>query len=328
MYAVINGRMENRMKIVFLDALTLGEDVDLSRFSELGETVIYPTTPIDAVSERVKDCNVIVTNKMKLGADNLSEAESLELICVTATGYDNIDLEFARERGIGVCNVVGYSTNSVAQITVASVLSLCTSMLEYRSYVADGRYTKSGVANVLTPVYHELEGKTWGIVGFGNIGKRVGRIAEALGCKLLVNKREAIDGYECVDIDSLCERSDIITVHTPLNDATRGLINAERINKMKDGVVIVNMARGAVTDERAIADFVKNGKIGGFASDVYSTEPFGEEHPFYEIKDKPNVCLTPHMAWGAYEARVRLCDEVWQNIESYLLGGSRNRVEK
>lgn len=316
------------MKIVFLDALTLGEDIDLSSFEEIGETVVYPTTPPELVSERVRDCNVVVTNKMKLGRENLSAADKLELICVTATGFDNIDVEYARSRSIGVCNVVGYSTDSVAQITVAAVLALCNSLFDYRAYVADGSYTESGVANVLTPVYHELEGKTWGIVGFGNIGKRVGRIAEALGCKLLVNKRSPEAEYECVDIDTLCERSDVITVHAPLNDSTRGLINAERIKKMKRGVILVNMARGAVTDEAAIAEAVKEGRIAGFASDVYSTEPFSREHPFYEIKDRRNVCLTPHMAWGAYEARVRLCEEVKANIESYLRGEERNRVDK
>ena len=316
------------MKIVFLDALTLGEDIDLSCFSRLGETVIYPTTPTEAVAERVADCNVIVTNKMKLGAHNLEAAKNLELICVTATGFDNIDIGYAKDRGIAVCNVVGYSTDSVAQLTVACVLTLYNSLFEYRRYVSDGRYTESGVANVLTPVYHELAGKTWGIVGFGNIGKKVGVIAEALGCKLIVNKRESIAGYECVDIDELCERSDIITIHTPLNDQTHKLINKDRIDKMKQGVFLVNMARGAVTDEEAVANAIKSGKLSGFASDVYSTEPFGREHPFYAVKDMPNVCLTPHMAWGAFEARERLRDEVMTNIESYLDGKYRNRVEK
>lgn len=315
------------MKIVFLDALTLGADIDLSGFKKFGELQIYETTPVEKVAERVSDCDVVVTNKMKLAQHNLSSAENLKLICVTATGFDNIDIEYAKQRGIGVCNVVGYSTNSVAQLTVTCALSLYNSLFSYCEYVSSGDYTKSGVANVLTPVYHEIEGKTWGIIGFGNIGQRVGRIAEALGCRLLVNKRTRIDGYECVDIDELCERSDIITIHTPLNEKTRSLIDENRISKMKDGVVIVNMARGAVTDERAIAAAVKSGKIGGFASDVYSAEPFPKEHPFDEIKGRKNVCLTPHMAWGAYEARVRLCDEIMLNIESYLSGNKRNRVD-
>ena len=315
------------MKIVFLDALTLGEDIDLSGFEKFGEVEIYGGTPAELVAERVSDCDVVVTNKMKLGENNLSQAKDLKLICVTATGFDNIDLAYARQRGIGVCNVVGYSTNSVAQLTVACALSLYGSLFSYRDYVSSGAYSESGVANALTPVYREIEGKTWGIIGFGNIGQRVGRVAEALGCKLLVNKQTKLDGYECVGIDELCERADIISIHTPLNESTRALINSDRINKMKNGVVLVNMARGAVTDECAIAEAVKEGKIGGFACDVYSAEPFPKSHPFYEIKDRQNVCLTPHMAWGAYEARVRVCDEVALNIEAYFSGEKRNRVD-
>ncbi len=315
------------MKIVFLDALTLGEDMDLSRFSGLGELEVYPTSTQDEISARTLDCDVVVTNKLRLGAHNLSGAKYLKLICVTATGFDNIDLAFARERGIGVCNVVGYSTSSVAQLTAGMVLDLYNRIFEYRESVSSGRYTECGVANILTPAYHELEGRTWGIVGFGNIGRKVARIAEALGCRILVNKREAVEDFECVDIDTLCRECDIITVHTPLNDGTIGLISAERIAAMRDGVVLVNVARGAVTDERAIAEAVKSGKIGGFGCDVYSVEPFPAEHPFYEIKDMKNVVLTPHMAWGAYETRVRLCDEVYENIVAFFDGRQRNRVD-
>ncbi len=315
------------MKIVFLDAKTLGEDIDLSFFKKFGELVLYDGTATELVEERTRDCDVVVVNKIKLGWHNLSSAENLKLICVTATGFDNIDIGFAKERGIGVCNVVGYSTESVAQITAATALALYNNIFEYRGFVNDGSYTRGGVANRLTPVYHELSGKTWGIVGFGNIGKRVSVIAEALGCKIIVNKRTEVEGYECVDIDTLCERSDIISIHAPLNAETKELINAERIDKMKDGIVLVNMARGAVTDERAVAEGIKCGKIGGFASDVYSIEPFTSEHPFSEIMDFPNVCLTPHMAWGAYEARVRLCNEVAENISAFFEGKIRNRVD-
>ncbi|MGM9631619.1 MAG: NAD(P)-dependent oxidoreductase [Eubacteriales bacterium] len=315
------------MKIVFLDALTLGEDIDLSYFSDLGEIEIYPTSTDAEIAFRVADCDVAVTNKLKLGEHNLSDAKNLKLICVTATGFDNIDLAFARERKIGVCNVVGYSTSSVAQITAGMVLDLCNKIFDYRESVASGKYSECGVANILTPAYHEIEGKTWGIVGFGNIGRKVAKIADALGCRILVNKREAVEGFECVDIDTLCRECDIITVHTPLNDGTRGLINEERISCMRDGVILVNVARGAVTDERAVAEAVKSGKISGFGCDVYSAEPFSNGHPFYEIKNMGNVILTPHMAWGAYESRVRLCDEVRENIVAFFSGKTRNRVD-
>ena len=315
------------MKIVFLDALTLGEDIDLSSFSELGEVEIYPTSTQEQIAKRICDCDVAITNKLKLNESNLSDAKNLKLICVTATGFDNIDVSYAKSRGIGVCNVVGYSTSNVAQITLGMALDLINKTTEYRKSVSSGRYSECGVANILAPTYHEIDKKTWGIIGFGNIGKKVGLVAEALGCKILVNKREAIDGFECVDVDTVCRECDIISIHTPLNDGTRALINAERIASMKDGVILINVARGAVTDERAIADAVKSGKIGGFGCDVYSSEPFGMDHPFFEIKDYDNVILTPHMAWGSYEARVRLCNEVKKNITSYFGGEIRNRID-
>lgn len=315
------------MKIVFLDALTLGNDIDLSGFSELGEVVIYGGSTNAEVIERTRDCDIIVTNKLKLNENNLLQAHNLKLICVTATGFDNIDVNYARSRGIGVCNVVGYSTSNVAQITVGMVLDLINRTDDYRASVKSGEYSARGVANVLSPTYHEIEGKTWGIVGFGNIGRRVARIADALGCRVLVNKREAISDFECVDIDTLCKECDIITLHTPLNDGTRGLISSERIAAMKEGVILVNVARGAVVDENAVANAFKIGKLGGFGCDVYSAEPFGKDHPYYEIKDMDNVILTPHMAWGSYEARLRLCNEVKENIIAFFKGDIKNRID-
>lgn len=315
------------MKIVFLDALTLGEGIDLSRFKELGEVEIYGSSTEEEIKERLADCNVAITNKLKLNKNNLENAKELKLICVTATGFDNIDVEYARTHGIGVCNVVGYSTSNVAQITVGFVLQLINKSTEYQKSVSSGFYSECGVANILSPIYREIDGLKWGIVGFGNIGRRVAAVAEALGCQVLVNKREATYDYKCVDIDTICRECDIITLHTPFNEGTRGLINKERISLMKNGVILVNVARGAVTDERAVAEAVKSGKIGGFGCDVYSVEPFSNEHPFYEIKNMDNVLLTPHMAWGSLDARVRLCDEVMKNIEAYFGGEIRNRVD-
>lgn len=315
------------MKIVFLDALALGDGLDIEGFKELGNVEIYPSSTDEQIIDRIADCDVAITNKLKLNKSNLENAKNLKLICVTATGFDNIDVEYAKARGIGVCNVVGYSTSNVAQITVGFVLQLINRSVEYQKSVSSGYYSECGVANILSPIYREIDGLTWGIVGFGNIGRRVAGVAEALGCRVLVNKREAIEDYECVDIDTICQNCDIITLHTPLNDGTRGLINAERIEKMKDGVILVNVARGAVTDERAVAEAIKSGKIGGFACDVYSLEPFSKEHPFYEIKDRENVLLTPHMAWGSLDARIRLLNEVKENIKAYFDGKIRNRID-
>lgn len=314
------------MKIVVLDRLTLGEDLDLSGAEQYGTLVTYDTTLPHQVPERVADADVIFVNKVKLG-ENLKDAKNLKVICEAATGYDNIDLDFCRNHGIAVCNVPGYSVWSVAQVTVSMVLSLVNHLPEYTGYTKDGSYTHGGSANILTPVYHELYGKTWGIVGYGGIGSRVGAVAEALGCKVLAYKRTPVAGVTCTDIDTLLETSDIVTVHIPLSEETRGLISRERIARMKPGAILVNTARGAVTDERAVCEAVRDGKLGGFGTDVYSVEPFPPDSPFYEIRNLPNVCLTPHMAWGGKETRERCFGEMLSNMQAYFNGEIRNRVE-
>lgn len=315
------------MKITVLDTNTLGEDLSMEPLCAIGECTVYESTMPAQVVERISDCDVVVLNKVKLGRDTLCHAKCLRLICVTATGYDNIDVDFCREKGIAVCNVAGYSSHSVALVTVASVLHLATHLGEYAAYTASGAYSVSGAANRLTPVYHELYGKTWGIVGYGNIGREVGAVAKALGCKVLVCKRNPVSDADCVDLDVLCRTADIITVHTPLTAQTRGLIGKTQLAEMKPNVILYNAARGAVLDEAAIAEAVLSGKIGAFGTDVYAEEPFPTTHPFYNIKSLPNVLLTPHMAWGAYEARIRCLNEIVLNIEDFYAGGKRSRVD-
>ena len=315
------------MKITVLDSATLGKDLDLSPLCREGEVDIYENTQPHEIAKRIEDSDVVVINKVKLGEAQLSGAKRLKLICLAATGYDGVDVTYCKSVGIAVCNVVGYSTHSVAQTTVAMVLSLCCHLAEHNETVKSGRYFASGVANSLTPVYHELAGKTWGIVGYGNIGRQVGAVAQALGCRVVYHRKNSVAGDGSVTLSELCRVSDVITVHTPLNESTKGLIGQQQIDQMKDGVVLVNTARGAVTDEGAVAKAVKLGKIGAFGSDVFSIEPFGSEHPFDEIKSLPNVCLTPHMAWGAYEARVRCLEEIIQNIRAFDRGEIRCRVD-
>lgn len=309
------------LKITVLDAKTLGDDLELSQISSLGDTAVYDTTDIGEVSERVSDSDVIVVNKIKLGEHNLSGAEKLKLICVTATGYDNIDIEYCKARNIAVCNVVGYSTQSVAQVTLAMVLSLYTHIEEYKAYTADGLYTKNKVQNHLKPVFHEIYGKTWGIIGYGNIGKQVARTAEAIGCQVLPYSRSL-----GMDIDDILKKSDIVSVHLPLNEDTKGLLDRKRIALMKKDAIFINVARGAVADELALTEAIENGSIAGLGVDVYSTEPFDEKHPYNRIKSMPNVCLTPHMAWGAYEARMRCIGEIAENIKVFFNGGMHNRI--
>ena len=315
------------MKICILDKSSMGEDTPVDAIYKFGEVKIYDSTSENETPERVSDVDVIITNKVKITEEVIKSAKHLKLVCVFATGFDNVNINAARASGVAVCNVPGYSTDSVALLTVATALSLYSHLGEYNEYVKSGEYTASGVANRLVPVFHELKGKTWGIVGYGNIGKAVGKVASAFGMKVVVNKRTTVSDAICVDIDTLCKESDIISLHCPLNEGTRNLINAEKLALMKSSTILVNEARGAVLDEKAVAEAVKNGTIGGFGCDVYSVEPFSKEHPYNEIMNLPNVILTPHAAWGAYEARVRCVSTISNNISAFLSGENLNRVD-
>ena len=315
------------MKIVFLDAATIGDDLTYESFEALGEVSVYPTTSETEFEAHISGAEVVVINKLKLNASNLPVAKDLKLICLAATGFDNVDLDYCRQNGIGVCNVVGYSTQSVAQLTLALALSLYTNLGQFTDFVRSGEYTKGGLANRLTPVYHEIVGKTWGIVGYGNIGKQVARVAEAMGCRVLVYKRTPVEDAECVDFDTVCQKSDILSLHVPLNEQTRNLLDEAHIAMLKKDAIVINVARGAVTDEAALADAILEDRIGGIGVDVYSKEPFDADHPFQKIKHLPNVLLTPHMAWGGYETRVRLLGEIKENIVSFYAGKQRCRVD-
>ena len=314
------------MKIVVLDAITLGEDLDISKALQYGEMTVYDNTNPEDVAYRINEADVIFVNKVRLNEENLKDAKNLKLICEAATGYDNIDTAYCKRANIAVCNVPGYSVHSVAQVTVSMVLYLANHLPRYTGYTKSGEYSSGKGANILKPVFSELYGKTWGIVGYGAIGKKVAEVARAFGCNILAYKRTPVDDVKCCDIDYLMENSDIISVHIPLSDATRGLISQEKIAKMKKSAILVNTARGLVTDEKALCTAVKEGKIAGFGTDVYSSEPFPKDSPFYEIKDLDNVCLTPHMAWGAKEARERCFNEMLINMQAFFNGEERNRV--
>lgn len=314
------------MKITVLDAATLGDDLDLSPLYREGDVTVYRYTPPDKVRERLTGTDTVILNKIRIGEDQLPPVgEGPSLLCIAATGFDNIDLAACRAHGVAVANVRGYSTDSVAQVTVGLVLSLVCHLPAYCRTVADGTYTQSGTANCLIPAYHELAGMTWGVWGAGKIGTRVAEIARAFGCRVLTCRLHP-DG-ESVDPDTLLRSSDILTVHTPLTPQTRGMIAAPALALMKPGAILVNMARGAVTDETAVAGAILSGKLGGFGTDVYSTEPLGEDHPFFALRNHPHVCLTPHMSWGAVEARERCLAEIIQNMRAFAAGEKRNRLD-
>ena len=315
------------MKIVYLDAITLGNDIDISSIHDIGNTTIYENIAQEDVKDAISDCDVVILNKLKLNESNLKTAKNLKLICVTATGYDNIDIDYCKSHNIAVCNVVGYSSDSVAQVTVAMALSLYTNLSEYVEFVNNESYTKSGVANKLTPVYREMRGKTWGILGLGNIGRQVANVASALGCNVIAYKRTPDDTIPCHDLEYIFKNSDIISVHLPLSEATKGIVDKKTISLMKKDAIFINVARGAITDEKALAEAILENKIGGIGIDVYSKEPFSIEHPFYKLLGNKRVILTPHMAWGAYESRQRCFTEVLENIKAFFDGKIRNRLD-
>ncbi len=314
------------MQINILDSSTLGDDMDLSLFDFPGELKIYPQTAPEEIPAHCAGAEVLVLNKLKINSQTLPNPEGIRLICVTATGYDNVDLDYCKKHGIALCNVSGYSTDSVAQVTVAMVLYLSCHLKEYTRFVGDMSYTQSGIQNRLSPLFNELSGKRWGIVGCGVIGDRVAAVASAFGCEVVACKRTPHELYPTVDIDTLMQTSDIISVHLPLTDSTRGLINRERIFSMKSSAIFINSARGAVADEAALCDAIEHGAIGGIGIDVYSSEPFPADHPYTRIMHRDNVCLTPHMAWGAVESRRRCMEEVVYNMEAFYKGEKRNRI--
>lgn len=313
------------MRIAVLDAATLGADVDFSPFASW-EMQKYDSTAEEEIASRLQGCKVAVVNKLRMNEQTLNGAEELRLICVCATGYDNIDLNYCKAQGIAVCNVPGYSTDSVAQLTFAMALSLMGRLSEYREFVHSGAYSKGAVANRLEPVWQELRGKTWGILGGGNIGRKVARIAREFGCRVLICRRKAEEEFEGADLDTLCKEADILSVHLPLNEETRSIINKEKIGLMKKGAILINVARGAVCDEEALAEAFLEGRLGGLGIDVYSKEPFGVDHPFQKLLDFPQVILTPHTAWGSIEARNRCLYEVAENIRAFEEKSSRNRI--
>jgi len=314
------------MKIAVLDIATLGDDLQFDSVNRLGDVQVYDITRQEDVVERIRDAEVLILNKVKLNAENLPHAKNLKLICITATGFDNVDTAYCRAHNIAVCNVAGYSTDSVVQLTIAMAFSLATNLNSFDSYVKSGAYTESGIFNRIKPVFREMSALTWGVVGLGDIGGKVASIAKTMGCRVLAYKRTPVENYTCVDIDTLCAQSDIISLHTPLNEGTYHLINEERLALMKKNAILINVARGAVVDETAVSRALLEGRIGGLGVDVYSTEPMQPESPYQKLLNKENVLFTPHMAWGAIDARQRCIDEVAKNIESFIDGGMRSRI--
>lgn len=317
------------MEIVMLETNTLGSDVDLTIFDELGHVTRYGQSDEENTANRVKDADVIIVNKVPMNEKTLAQASHLKMIAVTATGINIVDKEYTDKRGIAVANVGGYSTASVAQHTFALALYLIHKMSYFDTYVKSGNYIKSDIFTNLGVTYNELDGKTWGIVGLGNIGRKVAQIAAAFGCRVIyysTSGKNQNGQYERVDFDTLCQESDILTIHAPLNKATENLMNAETFRKMKKTAVLVNVGRGQIVNEEDLAEALETGEIAAAGLDVISAEPMREGNPLMRIQDSCKLIVTPHVAWASTEARQRLVREVYLNIEAFKKGEKRNIV--
>ncbi len=319
------------MKIVILERNSVGTDVSVEALGKYGELIIHRNTTASEVAGRVREADIIIANKAPLNADTLKDAENVKLICEFATGYDNVDLNYCKERGIKVANVVNYSTDAVAQHTFALCFYILEKLRHYDDYVKSGEYAAQDRFSNFDLPYTELAGKTWGIIGMGNIGRKVAQIAEAFGCKVIfhsVTGKSQCKEYEQVDFDTLLAQSDVLSLHCPLSDITRNLIDLDALKKMKETAILINVARGPVVNDADLYTALTENMILGAGLDVTSTEPMKDSNPLSKFMDSNRLIITPHMAWASIEARNRVVSETCKNIEAFLNGEERNIVNK
>ena len=306
-------------KIVFLDEYSIAGR-DMSKIAAMGEYVAYDNTRKEEVVERLRGAEIAISNKVMISGEAMRQLPDLKLICVAATGMNNVDLVTAKELGIEVKNAVGYSTTSVAETTLASALALARHIAYFNDYFHDGRYAAADRAFCFDRMTYEIRGKRWGIIGLGNIGREVARLAKAFGCEVAyystsgVRREEEIPSME---LDELLKWSDIVSVHAPLNERTRGLVGRQQLQMMKPSAIIINVARGGIIDEAALAEALDSGWLSAAALDVFSVEPL-KESPLFHIRDKYRLLASPHNAWAAAEAIDRLLECVAENIREYI----------
>lgn len=309
------------MKIIFLDAKTIGDDIDLNGYERFGEVVKYGFSTAEEARERTKGADVIVVNKVPVNEETIGEAKNLKLVCVTATGTNNLDKEYLKWRKIAWRNVAGYSTETVAQHTFALLFYLMEKLPYYDDYVKSEKYVGDTTFTHFANVFHELSGMTWGIIGLGNIGRRVADLAKLFGCRVIyysTSGKNSQPGYERVTFDMLLKESDIISVHAPLNEDTEGLINREAFEKMKPTAIFLNLGRGPIVVEKDLADALLADMIAAAGLDVLSKEPMSADNPLLGIKDSERLVITPHIAWASIEARTRLMKTIEGQIQEYF----------
>jgi glycerate dehydrogenase len=308
------------MKISILDAKTFGDDADLSVFETLGTIQTYQTTTYEQTLSHIGDSSIVITNKVIIDK-HIMDNSSLKLICVAATGMNNIDLEYAKQKGITVKNVVGYSTASVAQLTFALALEFIQQIPYYNNYTSSKQWSKSDIFTHLDKPFFELDNKTWGIIGLGNIGAKVANIASSFGCNVQYYSTSGVNTntqYKNISLEELLKTSDIISIHCALNDVTNNLINSKNLTIIKDEAIILNLGRGGIVNEDDISKELDSNKLY-YGTDVITKEPILENNPLMNVKNKDRLIITPHIAWASKEARTRLIDNIKDNISNFTL---------
>lgn len=317
------------MKIVILEAKSLGDDISFTSFEKFGEVKVYPYTTREEMPERVRDAQVIVANKLPICEETLKDASAVELVCLTATGINNLDREYLSKRKIAAYNVAGYSTDAVAQHTFALMFYVLEKLRFYDEFVKSGDYSRCGIFSYFGERFTELAGKTWGILGLGAIGKKVAQIAEAFGCRVIWSSASGStyqSEYEQVGFDELLKRSDFLSIHAPLSKHTENIMNKEAFAKMKRSAVLLNLARGPIVNEADLADALENDEIAAAGLDVLAVEPMLPDSPLLRIQDSRKLIITPHIGWAATETRNRCMEQAAGNIERYMNNDRTNRV--
>lgn len=316
------------MKIVITDTDTVTQgDLSFKEIEALGEVTYYSLTEESEAAERLKDADAVLCNKTLLNRDNLKNSANLKYIGLFATGYNNIDIPYCKEKGIAVCNAPSYSTDAVAQLTFAFILELTNRVYAYKTMTDKGDWIKSRTFSMFPIPLTELKGKTLGIIGLGSIGQKTAEIANAFGMNVIAYNRSKKDvpNVTQTDLNTVLKESDILSLHCPLNAESENLINKDTIAIMKDGAILINTSRGAVVNENDAAQALKTGKLGGMGTDVLRKEPMSEDCPLYGITD---CIITPHIAWAAKETRERLVEIVADNLKGFLKGEIKNNVAK
>ena len=308
------------MNIVILDAKTLGDDLDLSPLHNFGEVLSYQTTSPSQTLSRIADADIIITNKVVINANTMDKAPNLKLICIAATGMNNIDLDSAKQKGIVVKNVAGYSTKSVVQHTFAMALYLIEKMAYYDNVVKSGAWTKSELFTDVSKPFFEISGKKWGIIGLGSIGQEVANVARVFGAEVYyysTSGQNNEQAFSQLELDTLLKTCDIISIHSPLNEKTENLISASELKLLKTGAILLNLGRGSIVNEADLALELDTREIYA-GMDVLTPEPIADDNPLMHIKNQEQLLITPHIAWASIEARQKLLEGIVKNIEDFL----------